>query len=406
MTTYYVAKWGNNSNNGLSGSGAYLTIDKALQTALTDGDTVEIIDEGTYGEGDLGINADNLTLKHTASWLGRAVLDAEGIDANEALRTFDVAGANVTYIGLEITGYGLGESDGCVIQKGGGAPGSSIYHQFHMSGCFIHNCSALGSNYFINNNASDPSTLKQCIMFIDPYHVYNCIDNTGYMEISNCLITSSTAKNFVINDSGKLTASFSTFINRYSSTKPIVKAGKVINCIITGSASGIASNDHTFNVVDVTLIPYLELDGETLGTTGSGELTPGTAIEFLNGGSVGNEESIAFNYRLQETSPAIDAGQPYDGIAVDLTGTSRPQGPTNGFDMGCYEYISIPPEWTTYPPQEYLNLSSDFTINNYKNISSGYKFKFSSTVRTIPLLFGLKGPMSIRNRNKPYKIDK
>lgn len=405
MTTYYVAKWGNDSNNGLSGSGAKLTITSALLDSRTTGDTVEILDEGTYAEGDFQIIATNFTLKHTASWLGRPVLSGEGIDPNDALQAFDVSSDNATYIGLEIKGYGLGESDGCVFRKGGSAtPG--VFHKFHMSGCFIHDCSALGSHYFINTDAGQPSTLKQCILFINPYHIYNCIDSTGYMEISNCLITSSTATSLVLNGNAKVTASFSTFINRYSSTKPIVQAGKVINCIITGSAGGIASNDHTFNVVDVTLIPYLELDGETLGTTGSGELTPGTAIEFLNGGSVGNEESIAFNYRLQETSPAIDAGQPYAHIAVDLTGTSRPQGATNGFDMGCYEYISIPPEWTTYPPQEYLNLSSDFTINNYKNISSGYKFKFSSTVRTIPLLFGLKGPMSIRNRNKPYKIDK
>jgi len=361
MTTYYVSKAGLDVNTGLSGSGAKLTITSALLSSIHDGDIIEILDEGTYAEGDFQIIADNFTLKHTASWLGRPVLSGEGIDANDALQTFDVSGDNATYIGLEIKGYGLGESTGCVFRKGGSvSPG--VFHKFHMSGCFIHDCNALGSHYFINNDVDNPSTLKQCTMFFDPYGVYNCIDSTGYMEISNCLITSSTATRLVLNGNAKVTASFSTFINRGVSTKPIVQSGKVINCIITGSGIGIASDDHTYNLVEVSSTPFRNLADDADGSAGTGEFD-GRAPDFVDGDAIGTRIEVIESYQIETTSYAYDSGIAFDGIIVDITGSTRVS--CRKPDMGCFELLR--PIWTEHEDEAYDSFEGDFTINDNKN---------------------------------------
>ena len=419
MTTYYVAKFGNDSNSGLSGSGAKLTIQDALDEVSNE-DTVEIIDEGTYNEGDLEFTEDNLTIRHTASWLGRPVISAVGIDANDAIRAFNVAGVNTTYIGLEITGFGLDNSSGCVLHKGGGT--GLEYHKFHMSGCFIHSCSILGGTSFANTDAGDPSTLKQCIMYFHPYNkVYKCIENgaTGYMEISNCLITSSNVLYHLVEDYGaRLTASFSTFINRTNLYNPdtdtlrssgsIVRAGKVINCILSGSGDGIASNDHTYNLVVVetsarsTGIPYLTL-GETLGTTGSGDIT-GDDPGFIDGTLLGERNTVAASYNLQCTSVAVDAGVGYGSISLDITGTARPL--CNTFDMGCFELI--PPDFCDYDTSPGPNIKDGFVMQNYMNLSSNHVFRYCNDTKTgqAPFSIGTKGPQSVRGRNTPYKTIK
>lgn len=48
------------------------------------------------------------------------------------------------------------------------------------------------------------------------------------------------------------------------------------------------------------------------------------------------------DYRLGEGSPAIDAGDPLDGVAADLDGAARPCGPAT--DMGAFERCDLPPE--------------------------------------------------------------
>ena len=43
------------------------------------------------------------------------------------------------------------------------------------------------------------------------------------------------------------------------------------------------------------------------------------------------------DYRIQATSPAVDAGVTVTNITIDLTGTSRPKG--TAYDIGAYEYV-------------------------------------------------------------------
>ena len=77
MTTYYVSGLnGDDLNDGLTPALAKATITAARNVA-SDNDTIEIIDEATYSESDIGLRQ-GMTLTHTASALGRPVIDGGG----------------------------------------------------------------------------------------------------------------------------------------------------------------------------------------------------------------------------------------------------------------------------------------------------------------------------------------
>ena len=46
------------------------------------------------------------------------------------------------------------------------------------------------------------------------------------------------------------------------------------------------------------------------------------------------------DFRLQSSSPAINAGTPRSQVTTDIAGGPRPQG--NGYDIGAYEYGANP----------------------------------------------------------------
>jgi peptidoglycan/xylan/chitin deacetylase (PgdA/CDA1 family) len=49
---------------------------------------------------------------------------------------------------------------------------------------------------------------------------------------------------------------------------------------------------------------------------------------------------LTAEFKPMENSPAVDAGKTINTVTNDLEGISRPQG--NGYDIGCYEYLSTP----------------------------------------------------------------
>jgi hypothetical protein len=59
----------------------------------------------------------------------------------------------------------------------------------------------------------------------------------------------------------------------------------------------------------------------------------------------------AQDFRLQATSPAIDAGTRVNEVTVDYTGVPRPQGA--GHDIGAYEYQGI---WRLTPALKVISV--------------------------------------------------
>jgi len=305
-----------------AGGGDYTTIATALGDA-DPGDTINILDESTYSENRLDIFDANLTIQHTASELGRPVIDATG-----GTHAFQPYGAGfTTYIGLEIKG-----GTSYTFKKG-----HADYAKLHVSGCFIHSTPRLNSHTFYNTSGT-PSTIKQSVLYFDGTSTGMFVGDG--LEISNCLITASAGTDPLVAGYSATTntASFSTFIHRGSNTGLIVSAwSKVINCIVTGSGMGIGSDDHTYNLLSVSGEDFRNYADNANGSAGTGDVIDTNPL-FVDGTVIGPAVSVAANYNLQESSPAIDEGTAFDSIVVDITGTARPQG--DDPDIGCFEYIS------------------------------------------------------------------
>jgi len=305
-----------------AGGGAdYTTIATAIGNT-SDGDTVNILDESTYSENRIDIFSDNLIIQHTASELGRPVIDATG-----GTHAFQPYAEFVTYIGLEIKG-----GSSYTFKKGG-----TDYAKLHVSGCFIHSTPRFNSHTFYNTSGT-PSTIKQSVLYFDGTATGMYVGDG--LEISNCLITASAGTDPLIAGYSATTniASFSTFIHRGSNTGLIVSAwSKVINCIVTGSGKGIGSDDHTYNLLSVSGEDFRNYADNANGSAGTGDVIDTNPL-FVDGAVIGPAASVAANYNLQESSPAIDEGTAFDSIAVDIAGTARPQG--DDPDIGCFEYVA------------------------------------------------------------------
>ena len=400
MATYRVASWGNDSTGDGSASTPYLTISKACTVATTTADVVEIIDEGDYNVEGVNISANSITVQHTASWLGRPRLYNDPKGGGSAFVVGTYTGCKFT--GLEFDGYS-DPSNTYVFSFGGTAATVG----FEVSGCFIHNTSKFSSHHMAGTSAN-PSKIKETTMFFEPAGAYIMTIN-GFCEITNCLLTSSNTTGdwpLIYDYGANGTASFSTFINRGQTTNEAIRISKMINCIVSASrGDGIRVSDHTYNRVSCNLDHWLDASTGASASFGTGELYASTAeLAFVDGNSIGNTPTVASNYNLQEGSVAIGNGVTYDSIAIDITGTVRPQDHT--FDIGAFEFVASDPDWTEYTTQPRDNRQGSFTLNTYTNLASNQRFRYSNNPGQAPFSRGSKGPSSLRGRTTPYKTIK
>jgi len=337
MTTYYVSKAGNDSNAGTSKAAPKLTINN-VTLSWTHGDTVEILDEGIYDEGDLPVNYNGLTFTHTASHLGRAKIDATG--ETNVFNFSNVTGTTIR--GLEV--YGCSSY---ALHNGG-----QTQRTFHITGCFFHDINKLTYRAVEGNGVSDPATIFESVIYGDNQGNYSApILVDGQLYVRNSFITASTDGYVIKNYAGAYTtASYSTFINRHSTTDyPVLQVTKVINCIVSGTSpnlKGIASNDHTYNLLNVGGTNFRNLANSADGTDGEGEIGyTGSSPQFIDGTAMGSSPSVASNFQLSSSSPAVGYGTPI-GIFFDLSGNVRPSGGTPGSednpDRGCFEFVYAP----------------------------------------------------------------
>ena len=404
MTTYYVAKTGNDSNAGTSQGAPKLTLGSAIG-AVGDNDTIEFIDEGTYSEYSLSIFDDNITIAHTASELGRPVIDAGG----NANHIFEIYGSPYTLVGLELKSPSNSGNPnfGQIIKKGS----ASDFHYFHISGCFIHDTPRL-FNFSINNRTGTPSTIKDSVLYFGGSR-NACFSAQHGVEISNCLFTSSadTEDEPLLLGAGAgsatdITASFSTFIHRgaaHSSDPIITSWAKVINCIVSGSGMGISSDDHTYNLLNVSGEDFRNYANDANGSAGTGDIID-TVPLFVDGAAAGSATSIAGNYNLQASSPAVNAGIDFDSIVVDISGTSRAR---NSPDIGCFEYYCEGCiTWDDYTAQPNINFESGFVIQSPTNLASNHRFNEEKDPKQTPFSLGTKGPANLRGRTTAYKVER
>ena len=408
MTTYYVAKTGDNSNAGTSQAAPKLTIQAALTAASARSDTVEIIDEGVYNEGVLAPVVENITLHHTASTLGRPEIHGTGIggggsDANSA---FDLSYSGFSIKGLEIYSYGA-YPNGCVFNV---ATNAAARVGLEMEDCFMYDVPRLTSHN-LAGTSDDPCEIKQCIMYFEGSRYGNTglnIQNNGYLEISNCLLTASNKSGDwpIVNDYSAFgTASFATIIDRGTISKSTMRIAKSINCFVSSStAYGIASDDQTYNLACVTsgFAFRNNADGAIASpASGSGnEQITHAEVGFVDNTSIGDTVGVADNYKPTSASKLVNAGSSFDDIVIDLAGTLRP---CRGYDVGCFEYTT---DWSEYTAEPKSSFDNELVIQSNANLSSNHKFKYCSFIRQAPFSLGVKGPANLRGRTTAYKVEK
>lgn len=425
MATYYVAKTGNNATaDATNPATPLLTISASMASASSDGDVVEIIDEGSYDEYNLIMHAENITVRHTASSLGRPKIytTATGRFAFDAQDDIAATWRNgLSLIGLEIYGYQENMSF-----YGGVVETNNItrMEDLHISGCYIYKTSFLTLQP-LGGSPAEPNHIDQSIIYFDEVHTSEpiVINATGHLEISNCLITSSGGsggnKSIIDgNSSPHVTASFSTFIHRGLSgygpqDKPVIEnISKVINCIVSASLStdgssggmtdGIQATEHTYNIVRTSGDNWIDVGTGASASQGTGELANTDAL-FIDESVIGDGVSVAANYDIQSSSPARDAGITFDSIAVDITGTVRPQ--NSAFDIGAFEYIVAPtpdPPFDPTTPVAGFIYEADLTSRKILKVSGDYAYKYGQDNKQAPFSLTIPGVPTLRNRKTAY----
>ena len=404
MATIFVSKAGNDSNAGTSQGSPKLTVAAATLAATNNSDIVEIIDEGTYAESQILIKANDVTLTHTASAVGRPVIDASGLGSTQPI-SLKSGGTRTgfTHNGIEIKGSGNDSQELYAMNNNtSNAVGLTI------TDCFIYEVAAV-ADQFLQATSGDKALIKQSsFMFVAANRDAFALAGGCEFEIENCFLSRSSGGSdrpiiAGLSSQTASTASFCTFVQTAGSGIDIIdQFGKVINCVVTGSGNvnGIDALDHTFNVVNVVGTAFKN-GSNSSASAGTGETE--AAVTFVDGTSAGNTEAVINNFALAEGSVGIDQGTAFNSINIDILGVSRPQG--TAFDMGAFERLE--PYFQVVDNSQVFNtkFGGSFEIRGTTNRLRTRRFPSLVENRQAPFLISIPGPATIRERSGSYKAE-
>lgn len=181
----------------------------------------------------------------------------------------------------------------------------------------LDNCFVSGNRAELDGGGVAYGTLYNCIV---SNNVAEYGGGAGGAVLVNCLII----KNTAISDGGG--ANTATLINCTISDNKAVSGGGAINCDLLNCISYFNEADYDPNVSDCNCSFTCTIPLQA----GNGNID--SDPRFI--------ESFSGNYRLDSTSPCIDAGTNVSSILIstDLDGNPRYQG--KSVDMGAYEYVA------------------------------------------------------------------
>lgn len=410
MPTYYIsALTGDNANNGTDPDFPKRTlggVNGALISASSDRDFIEFLDEETYDEsvhgGSLQYQAGQITIRHTASALGRPVIDFSGLGSTDA---FDARGrSGLRFEGLEIKGS---QNTSQQMLRFNTFDGAGL----EIQDCFIYGFAELHTGNLNGASATPVKLIQSSFMFVDGANDAVKVNTDAYIEVENCFFSrsfGSTSVSILKTFRGtNATASFSTFIyngNVNNGAKCLEAFGKVRNCVVSGAAGtnlvGIDALDHDYNLVNVGGTAFQNGTGGTDSPSANDIIS---RFDFIDDTSIGNTFSVVENYALAEGSRGIDEGTSFNSITVDIIGTTRPQG--SAFDMGAFERLS--PYWQDADNGETYStkFGGSFEIHSTANKLATRTFPNLSSNRQAPYYVSIAGPATIRQRSGSYKAE-
>lgn len=333
-TTYYVADYGNDSNDGLSWGTAKKSLDQVVNGAA-DGDCVVISDGSFPLSGTMTISAG---VKVYGA--GRDLTVITGTNLCTRAFFLDNDKAEVSDLTIDGITYNADKNRntrglGFYIQKG-----------------YVHDCRIRGNNvknvYYISGKGAAMTGGHLSRVIIEDCTEYGNGDNHG----GGLYMTGGIADNIIVRNCYSSKSGGGVYI----SGGILANATIYGNTTVSGSGGGIyidsKANTHPeiYNVISYGNTANTDVSaGAPNWYVANSTLTPSKVFSFASVPPLGTDpvsSGIDFvnpangDFSLQPSSRCIDSGMSLssiDGISgTDLNGIERPQGA--GWDIGCYEY--------------------------------------------------------------------
>jgi hypothetical protein len=357
--TYYVATTGNDANGGTQAQ-PFRTIAKGL-TVLRAGDTL-YLRGGTYQE---GIDTLQNAIPSGTSWSNPVTIGAypgETVTLN--------APVNINGYGSTVYQYIIVDGlilDGRGVNQVGVFIGGSNAHHIRVQNSEVKNHSKMGVQAYdttdleyirlkVHDNGTDRLkhgfyiAIKNAL--IDECDIYNN-SGLGIRIYNSSCTTNDCADNTTIRNS-------SIHDNRGDGGVTLNHGRNILfsNNLVYNNLNGVGvayGNPTNTQIYNNTIYNHPQGDGISLTSVAASTVIKNNilyqnsrAIQDQGVGTVVSKNlttdpkfmnAAANDFRLQATSPAIDAGIALSAVLTDLKGISRPQGA--GYDIGAYEYQGI-----------------------------------------------------------------
>jgi len=429
MANYFVSKSGNDSNAGTATGAPKLTIDSAWQ-AVAEGDSIIILDSGTYSGSDntdlSSRNIDNITIEADDGTHSGAV-QSPIIDGGGSAAYFVRFDENYTFRRLKFQSFATGDNGILTHRTTVGLTTLTITDcEFRNSTgqildldqvdtlttierCQFYNNSApnTGTTSSQVNSGTNRIIIKNCLFYnIGPRNQnFNLIDSRNdNTSITHCTFAkrdttvSNPAQPYRLFRIGGGDFKYNILYEFDASNETILAtAGGDVQYNSYGNDSSISGS-------------WSGSAGPVNGVTPSNNITLTTDPGFVS--YTGND------YRLKYTarSIALDAASG-STETVDITNRNRLtldklQYDSGILDMGCYESNF----WTPESPELIPQIGSDFTINRYSNVQTQWNRATPSgpdtpagapnNVELLPFSVSVNGsiPTLIRQRPGAYTL--
>jgi PKD repeat protein len=315
-TIYVDGTNGSDTNDGLSWATAVKTIQKGLDLAAATASTVWVANETYTGAGnkDLDFRGKAAHLKSVGG-AANCIIDCEnsgrgfyfgsGEDANSVVEGFTIRNGDADYGGAVYCKDSSPTITNCTFSGNSADSGGAVYCYYSSSPTFT-NCT-------ISDNWTGGFGGGIC-----------CTYNSS-PTMSSCTIMSNTA-------------SYGGAVECYENSMPVLN-----NTILWGNTGSLGNQIYTNGVMCAVTLNFCGYANGANDIAGSGTLTPNNCINldplFV--------DAANGDYRLQATSPCIDAGNNSyipAGVTTDLDGNPRiVDGNNDGtatVDLGAYEYCN------------------------------------------------------------------
>tara|TARA_A100001515_G_scaffold92060_1_gene73481 strand:- start:1157 stop:2461 length:1305 start_codon:yes stop_codon:yes gene_type:complete len=424
MANYFVSKSGNDSNAGTSTGAPKLTIDSAWQ-AVAEGDSIIIIDSGTYSGSDntalSSRNIDNITIKADDGTHSGAA-QSPIIDGGGSAAYFVRFDENYTFSGLTFINFAAGGAGILTHRTGSGLTTLTI------TDCIFRD----NTGRIIECDEIDDHTIIERCQFynntaaLSTDNAIQIAAGTNRVTLKNSLFYNIGPKNIAfimvdaINDNTSIT--HCTFAKRNTGVSQAAQPQRLFR---------IGGGDFKYNIVyefDATQetilataggdVQYNAYGSETATWSGSNGPVNGVTPQnnLILTGDPGFLNYSGNDYRLGAAAQSIVLDTASGSTeTVDITNGNRATLDASAFDtgirdMGAYEGTGF---WSAESSEIYPQIDGDFTINRNLNVNTQWQRageNVSSTwgggvqVAQLPFSVAVNGniPTLIRQRPGAY----